>query len=68
MIDRAVMDRREGRLAAMNDHGTTRRQFFRGTGLAAGSLTGLGIDLNPAAAAVPRLKIMGARGRRHLHL
>ena len=40
---------------------TTRRQFFRGTGLAAGTLAGLGLDLAPASAAVPRLKIRGAR-------
>ena len=40
---------------------TNRRQFFRGAGLAAGTLAGLGLDLKPAAAAVPRLKIRGAR-------
>jgi formate dehydrogenase major subunit len=42
-------------------HETTRRQFLRGTGLAAGTLAGLGLDLAPARAAVPRLKIQGAR-------
>ena len=40
---------------------TTRRQFFRSAGLAAGTLSGLGLDLKPAAAAVPPLKIRGAR-------
>src|SRR4051794_11852943 len=40
---------------------TTRRQFFRSAGLAAGTLAGLGLDLKPAAAAVPKLKIRGAR-------
>jgi formate dehydrogenase major subunit len=45
----------------MNPTSTTRREFFRGAGLAAGTLAGLGIDLKPAVAAVPRLKIQGAR-------
>jgi len=45
----------------MKSSTSTRRQFFRGTGLAAGTLAGLGIDLSPAAAAVPKLKIRGAR-------
>jgi formate dehydrogenase major subunit len=40
---------------------TSRRQFLRGAGLSAGTLTGLGIDLKPALAAVPKLKIQGAR-------
>jgi formate dehydrogenase major subunit len=45
----------------MNAHETNRRQFFRGAGLTVGTLAGLGIDLKPAAAAVPKLKIKGAR-------
>ncbi|MFO0910712.1 MAG: hypothetical protein U0794_20590 [Isosphaeraceae bacterium] len=40
---------------------TTRRQFFRGASATAGTLAGLGLDLKPARAAVPRLKIRGAR-------
>jgi len=40
---------------------TSRRQFFKGTGLAAGALAGLGLDLKPAAAAAQKLKIKGAR-------
>ncbi len=41
---------------------TSRRQFFRGTGLAGVStLAGLGLDLKPAQAAAARLKIQGAR-------
>src|SRR5205807_6283944 len=45
----------------MSTHETSRRQFFRGTGLAAGTLAGLGLDLKPAAAAARKLKIRGAR-------
>ena len=45
----------------MNGHTTNRRQFFRGTGLTVGTLVGLGLDLKPVAAAVPKLKIKGAR-------
>jgi formate dehydrogenase major subunit len=45
----------------MNARETNRRQFFRGTGLTIGGLAGLGLDLKPAAAAVPKLKILGAR-------
>lgn len=45
----------------MTSHETTRRQFFRGAGLTAGTLAGLGLDLKPALAAVPKLKIKGAR-------
>ena len=45
----------------MDGHATNRRQFFRGTGLTVGTLAGLGLDLRPVAAAVPRLKIQGAR-------
>ncbi len=45
----------------MNGHATNRRQFFRGTGLTVGTLAGLGLDLKPVAAAVPKLKIQGAR-------
>ncbi len=45
----------------MNGHTTNRRQFFRGTGLTVGTLAGLGLDLKPVAAAVPKLKIRGAR-------
>ena len=40
---------------------SNRRQFFRGTGLAAGALAGLGLDLKPAAAAAQKLKLHGAR-------
>jgi len=45
----------------MTTHATNRREFFRNSGLAAGTLAGLGLDLKPAAAAVPKLKIKGAR-------
>lgn len=45
----------------MTGHGTNRREFFRNTGLAAGTLAGLGLDLKPAEAAAARLKIHGAR-------
>ncbi len=45
----------------MSDHATNRRQFFRGTGLTVGTLAGLGVDLKPVAAAVPKLRIRGAR-------
>jgi formate dehydrogenase major subunit len=45
----------------MGENRANRRQFFRGTGTALGSLAGLGLDLKPAAAAVPKLKIRGAR-------
>src|SRR4051812_28847161 len=45
----------------MSAHETNRRQFFRGSGLTLGTLAGLGLDLGPARAAVPRLKIKGAR-------
>jgi hypothetical protein len=51
------MDRREGRIAGVKDHGATRRQFFLGTGLAAGTLAGLGLDLKPAAAPVPKRSV-----------
>ena len=42
---------------------TSRRQFFRGAGVAAGvgTLAGLGLDLKPVQAAAARLKIKGAR-------
>ena len=40
---------------------SSRRQFFRGAGLAAGTLAGLGLDTGRAAAAVPKLKILGGR-------
>jgi formate dehydrogenase major subunit len=42
---------------------TTRRQFFRGAGAAAGisTLAGLGLDLTPLRAASAKLKIKGAR-------
>ncbi|MCA1685815.1 MAG: formate dehydrogenase, partial [Planctomycetia bacterium] len=43
----------------MTPHETNRRQFFRNTGLAAGTLAGLGLDLKPAAAA--KIKLKGAR-------
>ena len=39
---------------------TSRRGFFRGTGLAVGTLAGLGLDLKPAKAAAAKLKIQGA--------
>jgi formate dehydrogenase major subunit len=45
----------------MNHDKTTRRQFLRGAGLASGTLAGLGLDLRPVAAAVPKLKIREAR-------
>jgi formate dehydrogenase major subunit len=45
----------------VNIHVTNRRQFLRGTSLTAGTLAGLGLDLKPAMAAVPKLKIEGAR-------
>jgi formate dehydrogenase major subunit len=45
----------------MSDHETNRRQFLRGASLASGTLAGLGLDLRPAAAAVPKLKIREAR-------
>ncbi len=40
---------------------TSRRQFFRGAGAAAGTLAGLGLDLGPAQAAAKKLKIQGGR-------
>ncbi len=40
---------------------TNRRQFFRNSGIAAGTLAGLGLDLKPAAAATAKLKIQGGR-------
>jgi formate dehydrogenase major subunit len=40
---------------------TNRRQFFRGAGLAAGSLAGLGLNLKAVEAAAPKLRIAGAR-------
>ena len=45
----------------MSEHGTSRRQFFRGSGATFGTLAGLGLDLKPAAAAAAKLKIRGAR-------
>jgi formate dehydrogenase major subunit len=45
----------------MSAHETNRRQFLRGSGLAAGTLAGLGLDLKPAAAEARKLKILGAR-------
>ena len=45
----------------MTQNGTNRRQFFRNSGIAAGTLAGLGIDLKPAAAAAAKLKIQGGR-------
>lgn len=38
-----------------------RRDMLRGAGWAAGSIAGLGLDLKPAAAAVPKLRIKDAR-------
>jgi len=40
---------------------TNRRQFFRTTGLAAGTLAGLGLDLKPARAAAAKVKLQGAK-------
>jgi formate dehydrogenase major subunit len=45
----------------MSTHQATRRQFFRGAGVAAGSIAGLGLDLAPVKAAAARLRIEGAR-------
>ncbi len=38
-----------------------RRDFLRTTGFAAGTIAGLGLDLNPAKAAAAKLKIRGAK-------
>jgi formate dehydrogenase major subunit len=46
---------------ATDQHETSRRQFFRSSGLAAGTLAGLGLDLKPAMAAVAKIKIHDAR-------
>src|SRR5947209_19855656 len=40
---------------------TNRRDFFRKSGLAAGTLAGLGLDLKPAAAALAKVKVLGGR-------
>jgi len=45
----------------MTPGATNRRQFFRTTGLAGGTLAGLGLDLKPAAAAAAKVKLKGAR-------
>ena len=45
----------------MSELTTNRRQFFRGTSIAAGTLAGLGLDLTPAKAASAKLKIKDAR-------
>lgn len=45
----------------METTGTNRRQFFRNSGLAAGTLAGLGLDMKPVAAAVKKVKLQGAR-------
>lgn len=45
----------------MTPDGSNRRQFLRNSGIAAGTLAGLGLDLKPAAAAVAKLKIQGGR-------
>ena len=45
----------------MTQDDTNRRQFFRTTGIAAGTLSGLGLDLRPVAAATAKLKIYGGR-------
>jgi formate dehydrogenase major subunit len=45
----------------MNIHAANRRQFLRGSGMALGTLSGLGLDLKQARADAPRLKIQGAR-------
>ena len=44
----------------MSDSTSTRRQFIRGTGLAAGTVAGLGLNLGPAKAASAKLKIAGS--------
>ncbi len=44
----------------MTETTTHRRDFFKGTGLAAGTLAGLGLNLAPVKAASARLKIAGA--------
>ena len=45
----------------MTGHETNRRGFFRTSGLAAGTLAGLGLNLKPVEAAASRLKLNGAR-------
>jgi formate dehydrogenase major subunit len=45
----------------MSPEGTSRRQFFRGAGAAAGSIAGLGLDLAPVVAATAKLRIQGAK-------
>ncbi len=45
----------------MTPEPTNRREFFRSSGLAAGTLAGLGLDMKPAQAAAAKLKIRGAR-------
>jgi formate dehydrogenase major subunit len=45
----------------MNSSPANRRQFLRTTGVAAGTLAGLGIGPTPAAAAPARVKLQGAR-------
>jgi len=45
----------------MTPDGTNRRQFFRTSGIAAGTLAGLGLNLKPVAAAASKLKIQGGR-------
>ncbi len=40
---------------------SSRRQFFRGAGAAAGTVAGLGLNLQPARAAAQSLRIQGAR-------
>jgi formate dehydrogenase major subunit len=47
----------------MDPSTTSRRQFFRGAGLTAGSLVGLGLDLRPFAAAnvARKVKLQGAQ-------
>src|SRR3954463_10962545 len=49
------------RASAMIRQETTRRGFFRGVGLTTGTMAGLGLDLAPVRAAVPKLKIREAR-------
>jgi formate dehydrogenase major subunit len=44
----------------MSETTTTRRDFFRGTGVAAGTLAGLGLNLSEVKAASAKLKIAGA--------
>ncbi len=52
---------RDREILTMTDSKTSRRAFFRGSGMTLGSLAALGVDLKPARAAAAKLKIQGAR-------